>query len=47
MDIKNIPTCELVDELKKREGVIAHWAMPYETETVSINGPATVIIVVD
>ena len=47
MNIKDVPTCELVDELKKRESVIAHWAMPYESETITVNGPAVVIVVVD
>jgi len=47
MNIKDVSTCELVDELKKREGVVAHWATPYESETITVNGPAVVIVIVD
>ena len=37
--LKDYKTCELVKELKEREGVIAHWAEPYEDKEVKINGP--------
>lgn len=46
-DIKDFKTCELVEELKKREGVEARLAEPHEDLTVKINGPAIVLIVID
>ena len=40
-------TCDLVDELRKREGVETHIAEPYQDVTVSVNGPAVVLVVID
>ena len=40
-------TCDLVDELKKREGVEPHIAEPHQDITVSVNGPAVVLVVID
>ena len=40
-------TCDLVDELRKREGVETHIAAPYQDVTVSVNGPAVVLVVID
>ena len=45
--LKNIPTKELVEELKKREGVKAEYAEPYQDTVISINGPAVILIVID
>lgn len=45
--LKDYKTCELVKELKEREGVIVHWAEPYEDKEVKINGPALVLIIKD
>lgn len=45
--LKECKTYELVKELKKREGVTAHWAEPYEDKELSIKGPALVLIVID
>ena len=47
MELKNIKTCELVEELKKREGVEVKIAEPHKDMAVSVNGPAVVLIVVD
>jgi hypothetical protein len=47
MEIKDFKTCELVEELKKREGVEAHWAEPYKDFEISVNGPAVVLVVID
>ncbi len=47
MDIKNLPTCELVTELKKREGVEAHTIGPSASITVKADGPAIIIAVID
>ena len=45
--LKSIPTKELVEELKKREGVKAEYAEPYQDKSLSINGPAVILIIVD
>lgn len=47
MVIEDLKTCELVEELKKREGVEAHIAEPYENLTITTNGPAIVLVVTD
>nr|DAS73590.1 MAG TPA: hypothetical protein [Caudoviricetes sp.] len=47
MELKNAKTYELVEELKKREGVEVKIAEPYKDMAVSVNGPAVVLIVVD
>lgn len=47
MELKDIKTCELVEELKKREGVEVKIAEPHKDMSVSVNGPAVVLIVVD
>lgn len=40
-------TCELVEELRKREGVEEVWAEPREQKKFSVDGPAIVLIVTD
>lgn len=45
--LEKIETYGLVEELKKREGVDAHIAEPYKDLTVSVNGPAVVLVVTD
>lgn len=40
-------TKELVNELQKRQGVETSSAMPYEDISVSVNGPATILVVID
>lgn len=47
MELKDINTCELVEELKKREGVEVKIAEPHKDMLVSVNGPAVVLVVVD
>ena len=47
MDLTSIKTCELVEELKKREGVETKYAEPHQETKVSINGPAVILIVID
>lgn len=46
-NLKEFKTCELVEELKKREGVEAHWAEPCEDFKITVNGPAVVLVVID
>ena len=45
--IKEAKTCEIVEELQSREGVEKQQASPYEDLTVTVNGPAIVLIVRD
>lgn len=45
--LSEFKTCALVDELRKREGVETHIAEPYQDVTVSVNGPAVVLVVID
>ncbi len=47
MELKDVKTCELVEELKKREGVSYYWAEPYEDKNIKVNGPALVLVVID
>lgn len=47
MDLCNVKTCELINELKKREGVQVEYAEPHQDKNVSVNGPAYILIVVD
>lgn len=47
MKLTSVKTCELVEELKRREGVKAYIAEPYQAKTVTINGPAIVLVVTD
>lgn len=46
-DIKSYPTCELVEELKKREGVRTWWAEPESKIEINETGPVTVLVVTD
>lgn len=46
-DLSKITTYELMEELKKRDGVEAQTAEPYKDLTVSVNGPAVVLVVID
>ena len=47
MNLSKIKTCDLVIELQKREGVDSHIAEPYKDLSVSVNGPAIVLVVTD
>lgn len=42
-----IPTATLTEELEKREAVSVIYAEPYQDVKYSVNGPATVLIVMD
>lgn len=53
---QNIPTCDLLNELVKREGVTDWWAAPYMKYSVFIDdghgtledtGPARILVVID
>lgn len=45
--IENIKTCDLVNELKRRESVVTKVAEPYQDVEIVVNGPAIVLIVTD
>jgi len=45
--LHNVPTCELVDELKRRDGIETTIAEPYQDISVQVNGPAIVLVVID
>ena len=47
MELKDVKTCELVEELKKREGVEVKIAEPHKDMAVSVNGPAVVLVIID
>ena len=45
--LKSVKTVELVEELKKREGVRTEYAEPHADKEISVNGPAEILIVMD
>lgn len=45
--LDSIKTCQLVEELKSREGVREITVGPYERKEISIEGPAVVLVVLD
>ena len=47
MDLSTIKTCELVTELKTREGVETIMAEPYQKKEVSVEGSSVIFVVTD
>ncbi|MCI9592263.1 MAG: BC1881 family protein [Lachnospiraceae bacterium] len=47
MDLSKVNTCDLVKELKSREGVSAITAEPYKETKISIDGPSVILIIID
>ena len=47
MNIKEIPTCELVEELSKREGVEKIEIEPYKVKITKLEGPMIVLKIID
>ena len=45
--LSQIPTKDLVDELRRREGVETTMAQPYEDAEARVNGQAIVLVVTD
>lgn len=45
--LKDIKTCELLKELEKRTGVKSRFIGPYVKETFEVEGPLTVLEVID
>lgn len=46
-DLSRVSTKELVDELRKRDGVEAHVIGPSAELTVKVDGPAITLVVID
>ena len=46
-ELNQFSTSCLVEELKKREGVETNVVEPYKNQTIEVNGPAIVLVVVD
>lgn len=47
MNLENVPTANLITELRKREGVEMTVVKPYQDAAVNVNGPALVLVVTD
>ena len=47
MQLNNVKTKDLVEELKQREGVHTEYAEPYQEKQITVNGPAQILIVFD
>lgn len=47
ISLKNIPTCQLVEELTGREGVERMNVEPYKEVSASVEGPAIIFVVTD
>lgn len=47
MNLKDIPTCELVKELEKREGVDCITIAPHQIKKFEIEGPAVILKIID
>lgn len=47
MNLKEIPTCELVAELETREGVETNQIGPSASITLKVDGPVVVLSVID
>ena len=46
-ELKDIATKDLVDELKKREGVETAIAEPYQDKAIEVTGPSIILVVMD
>ena len=47
MNLNKYSTKELVEELKSREGVETEYAEPHQDKTITVNGPAIILVVTD
>ncbi len=45
--MENYSTKELVEELRKREGVKVTIAEPYDDVQIKVEGPAVILVVID
>ena len=47
IDLKNIKTCELVEELSKRKGVEKIIVEPYQKKQINVEGPIIILKIID
>lgn len=47
MELRKYSTQELVNELKKRKGVETEYTEPHQDKTITVNGPAIILVVTD
>lgn len=47
VELKDYSTKELVNELLTREGISGQYAKPHTDKTITVNGPAIVLVVTD
>lgn len=47
MELSQVSTAELVEELTKRSGVEKTIAEPYQDVQIEVNGPAIILVVTD
>lgn len=47
VSLKKIKTCELVKELRNREGVTIEYAEPHQEKELSVSGPAIILVIID
>ena len=47
MKLSECSTKELVEELKIRESVKMEYAEPHQDKTITVNGPAIILVVTD
>lgn len=47
INLKTVPTRQLVEELSCRDGVERFGAEPYQEFSISVSGPAIALIVID
>lgn len=47
MNLNKYSAKELVEELKSREGVETEYAEPHQDKTITVNGPAIILVVTD
>ena len=45
--LEKLSTKELVEELKKRDGVKTEYAEPHQEKKLFVNGPAVILIIID
>ena len=45
--LNSYSTKELLEELKKREGVHTEYAEPHQDKKISVSGPAEILVIID
>lgn len=47
INLKNVATCKLIEELKNREGVELKWAEPETECKITVSSPTPILIIQD